>query len=95
MRTVEWDYENNQLKLIDQRLLPGEFRILRIEDTQQAGMAIRDMVVRGAPAIGAAAGFGIALAGMRSQANTDVDLIAELNRAADEVKCARPTAVYL
>jgi len=95
MRTVEWDYENNHLQLIDQRLLPGEFRILRIEDSQQAGMAIRDMVVRGAPAIGAAAGFGMALAGMRSKANTVVELIAELNQAAEELKSARPTAVNL
>ena len=54
--------------MIDQRLLPGEFKLLVVEQYQQVVDAIRDMAIRGAPAIGAAAGFGLALAAARSDA---------------------------
>ena len=48
--------------MIDQRLLPAEFRQVDYDDYRDVAQAIRTMVVRGAPAIGAAAGFGMALA---------------------------------
>jgi methylthioribose-1-phosphate isomerase len=57
--------------------------------------AIKDMVVRGAPAIGAAAAFGLALAGYESKANTSSELLNQLQAAADTLKAARPTAVNL
>jgi methylthioribose-1-phosphate isomerase len=69
MRTVEWDPNLNQLKMIDQRLLPGRFEIVVFDDYRQVAVAIRDMVVRGAPAIGASAAFGMALAACRSKAS--------------------------
>ena len=65
MRTVFW--EDNQLKMIDQRILPGRFEIVSFKDHVSVARAIKDMVVRGAPAIGAAAAFGLALAGYESQ----------------------------
>ena len=68
MRTVKWDIESGQMELIDQRLLPGEFKVNSYSDYKQVAAAISDMVVRGAPAIGATAAFGLALAAQQSQA---------------------------
>ncbi len=65
MRTVEW--KDGRVHLIDQRILPAEFRILPLETPEEVARAIRDMAVRGAPAIGAAAAFGLALAARRSR----------------------------
>jgi methylthioribose-1-phosphate isomerase len=93
MRTVFW--EDNQLKMIDQRILPGRFEILSFQDHVSVARAITDMVVRGAPAIGAAAAFGLALAGFESTASSVDDLIADYQAAATTLKAARPTAVNL
>lgn len=95
MRTVEWDYSSNQLLMIDQRLLPGELVRLAFDDYHQVADAIRDMVVRGAPAIGAAAAFGLALAAFQSGAKTANALRADLKEAAELLQEARPTAVNL
>src|SRR6185503_4210847 len=64
MRTVFW--EDMQLKMIDQRILPARFEIVSFKDHESVARAIKEMVVRGAPAIGAAAAFGLALAGYES-----------------------------
>jgi methylthioribose-1-phosphate isomerase len=95
MRTVEWNPQNGELNLIDQRLLPGQFQIYVCQDWMEVAAAIREMVVRGAPAIGAAAAFGIALAGLRSQASSLKELREELATAALGLAAARPTAVNL
>ncbi|GAB4503690.1 MAG: S-methyl-5-thioribose-1-phosphate isomerase [Anaerolineales bacterium] len=95
MRTVFWDEQTNQLKMIDQRRLPGVFEILAYSDHRSVAQAIRDMVVRGAPAIGAAAGFGLALAGFESASASPPGLLADLEAAAVTLKAARPTAVNL
>jgi methylthioribose-1-phosphate isomerase len=95
MRTLEWDYSRTELRMINQRLLPARFEINTYQDYRDVAAAIRDMVVRGAPAIGAAAGFGMALAACHSGAQSLPDLKAELHRAADVLKVARPTAVNL
>jgi len=95
MRTLEWDYEKNHLNMIDQRRLPGEFRIVTLTDYQQVIAAIKDMVVRGAPAIGASAAFGLALAAQQSSAKTIDHLRKDINLAAKELQAARPTAVNL
>jgi methylthioribose-1-phosphate isomerase len=95
MRTIEWDANRCQLKMIDQRLLPGRLEVVAYEDYVQVASAIRDMVVRGAPAIGASAAFGIALAASRSKASRVSDLIIELYQAAEMLKASRPTAVNL
>ncbi len=93
MRTVFW--EDHQLKMIDQRILPGRFEIVSYTDHKSVAKAITDMVVRGAPAIGAAAGFGLALAGYESTSTTSRDLLADLQASATTLKAARPTAVNL
>ena len=93
MRTVIW--EDNQLKMIDQRILPGRFEVLSFQDHVSVARAIKDMVVRGAPAIGAAAAFGLVLAAFESKANTSKELLDDLRTASDTLKAARPTAVNL
>ncbi len=90
MRTVEWDYDLGGLKLIDQRLLPGEFKVNFYQDYHQVVGAIREMVVRGAPAIGVTAAFGLALAAFQSDARTPGSLLADVRMSAEELKRARP-----
>jgi methylthioribose-1-phosphate isomerase len=93
MRTVFW--EDNELKMIDQRILPARFEVLSFGGHLLVAAAIKDMVVRGAPAIGAAAAFGLALAGYESDSSTSSGLLADLRAAADVLRSARPTAVNL
>lgn len=93
MRTVFW--EDNQVKMIDQRILPGRFEVLSFTHHKDVAQAIRDMVVRGAPAIGATAAFGLALAGHESSAKSNDDLLNDLQAASKTLKTARPTAVNL
>ncbi len=93
MRTVFW--ENNELKMIDQRILPARFEVVAYRGHKDVAHAITDMVVRGAPAIGAAAAFGMALAGYESAASSTDGLITDLQASAATLKAARPTAVNL
>jgi methylthioribose-1-phosphate isomerase len=81
--------------MIDQRWLPGEFEVVSYDDYRQVFEAIQEMVVRGAPAIGAAAAFGLALAAQQSSATSAEGLRADLREAAEVLKQARPTAVNL
>jgi methylthioribose-1-phosphate isomerase len=93
MRSVEW--HNGKVRMIDQRGLPAEFQLVEYESHREVAQAIRTMVVRGAPAIGGAAGFGMALAARESQAQDREGLLADLRAAGDVLCAARPTAVNL
>lgn len=93
MRTIEWDH--GVVKMIDQRLLPHRFEIAEFTDFRDVARAITEMYIRGAPAIGAAAGFGLALAAQQSAATSADRLLADLREAADVLLAARPTAVNL
>lgn len=93
MRTVFW--ENNELKMIDQRILPARFEVRSYRGHKEVAHAITDMVVRGAPAIGAAAAFGLALAGYESASTSTAGLLVDLQTAAAVLKSSRPTAVNL
>jgi methylthioribose-1-phosphate isomerase len=93
MRSVEW--RDGKVRMIDQRILTTEFRRVEYDDYHEVAEAIRTMVIRGAPAIGAAAGFGMALAARQSQAQDKESLLADLHAAADVLRAARPTAVNL
>ncbi len=95
MRTVFWDYAVNELKMIDQRRLPGRFEVVSLQTHRETAEAIRNMTVRGAPAIGAAAAFGLALAARESRAQTTTDLLVDLAAAGETLKASRPTAVNL
>jgi len=93
MRTVDW--HDNGVRMIDQRLLPNRFETPVYHDYREVARAITDMVVRGAPAIGAAAAFGLALAGLQSKAQDQRQLLRDLEEAAAVLRKARPTAVNL
>ena len=93
MRSVEW--HNDKVRMIDQRLLPAELRLVEYENYREVARAIRTMVVRGAPAVGAAAAFGMALAAQESQARDRNGLLTDLRAAARVLSAARPTAVNL
>ncbi len=95
MRTLEWDRDTQSLKLIDQRLLPDRLEVVRVATLSGIVEAIRNMTVRGAPAIGVTAAYGMAIAALGSPAKRGADLLAELCQAAATLKASRPTAVNL
>ncbi|MEE8388196.1 MAG: S-methyl-5-thioribose-1-phosphate isomerase [Acidiferrobacterales bacterium] len=93
IRPILW--EAGKLKLIDQRILPGKLEHIYYDDVTAVAQAITDMVVRGAPAIGITAAYGVVLAA-RTHHQADVDnwrtnIVANL----EHLKQARPTAVNL
>jgi methylthioribose-1-phosphate isomerase len=92
LKTVEWD--DGAVVMIDQRRLPAEEVYLRCRDHHEVAAAIRDMAIRGAPAIGVAAAFGIAL-GVRNARGAGPALRAELDAICEELRATRPTAVNL
>lgn len=94
-RTVVWEPNGPTVEMIDQRKLPANFEMLSLRSASEVAEAIRDMAIRGAPAIGAAAAFGLALAGAQSKANEVDDLMRELQAAASLLNSARPTAANL
>ncbi|MEA3327255.1 MAG: S-methyl-5-thioribose-1-phosphate isomerase [Chloroflexota bacterium] len=95
MRTITWHDDENVIKMIDQRVLPEKLEILSYDHYQDIAEAIRTMVVRGAPAIGVAAAFGMAMAAINSNATTIGTMIQDLKLAGEIFNKARPTAVNL
>ena len=92
-RVLAW--ADGALELLDQRVLPHEVVYLRFEDARAVAAAIHDMVIRGAPAIGVAASYGMALAALGGAATDAAGLRAELGEAATILRASRPTAVNL
>jgi methylthioribose-1-phosphate isomerase len=93
LRTVEW--RNGHVRMIDQTQLPNRFVYVNLKDYRQVSNAIRTMVVRGAPAIGVAAGMGMALAAYRNRDKGRERTLKELETAAEVLKASRPTAQNL
>jgi methylthioribose-1-phosphate isomerase len=91
--TIEW--EDGVVRMLDQRLLPDELVYREYRKPAEVAEAIRTMVIRGAPAIGAAAAYGLALAALGSSADTVDELRRELDQAGQVLRQARPTAVNL
>src|SRR6266699_3776030 len=92
-RTVSFDAERNAVLLIEQRLLPHKFAIVAIRDVRATAAAIRDMVVRGAGAIGATAAYGLAQ-GVRALKGRDPKKFSAHQETVYRIlKAARPTAV--
>jgi methylthioribose-1-phosphate isomerase len=90
--TVVW--EDGVVVMIDQRRLPGEETFVRCRDHHEVAAAIKDMVIRGAPAIGVAAAFGLAL-GARNSSSEGSTLREEWNDMCAALAQTRPTAVNL
>lgn len=94
METMRW-LEEGLLELLDQTGLPGTVNYLRCGDHHEVAAAIKCLSVRGAPAIGAAAAYGLALAAGRIEYSSREDYIARLQEVASELVSTRPTAVNL
>ncbi len=92
-KTIEW--RDGVVRMLDQRLIPNETRYLEFQSYEEVSNAIRDMVIRGAPAIGSAAAYGLALAAVNSTANDYGTFRSELSQAAQILNAARPTAANL
>ena len=92
-RTIWFHEPESVVRIIDQRRLPHEFVIEDIQTVEQMAAAIREMHVRGAGLIGAAAGFGMYLAALEARAAADLGK--SLARCAEMLIATRPTAVNL
>ncbi len=92
-KTIE--FKNEKLYLIDQRKLPTEYEIFECKDFRDVDYAINDMVVRGAPAIGAAAAYGVVLAGKEFLDLEKPKFFEEIEKALKQLNESRPTAVNL
>lgn len=86
LRPLKFNTAEQCVEVIDQRLLPHEFKWVKIKNYQEMAFAIKDMIIRGAPLIGIGAAFGIALAAKDSQ---------DLDEADQTLRATRPTAVNL
>jgi len=93
IETLRWC--NNKLEMIDQRVLPDRFEYVSFDSAAAVADGIRDMVVRGAPAIGCAAAYGIALEAQRLQGLAQNDFASGLEKSFSELAHSRPTAVNL
>jgi len=93
MRTIEW--QDGTVVTIDQTRLPHETVTLRIETIDTLAEAIKSLRIRGAPLLGAAAAFGMALTAHHSEARSLSEMQAELENTAVTLKSTRPTAVNL
>ncbi len=92
-RTVTFDARNNAVRLIDQRLLPHEFRIVSTRNFRETACAIREMTVRGAGAIGATAAYGLAQ-GARAFRGRDLETFSRhVHTVYQRLQAARPTAI--
>ena len=92
-RPIRW--VDGGVELIDQTLLPLEEVWLRFDDYRDVAAAIRDMKIRGAPAIGVAGAYALALAAVEIARRADADFVSRLEAAGREIAAARPTAVNL
>ena len=89
MRTLEWDEDKDALRLIDQTLLPREYKLIECKHVDELIAAIKSLKVRGAPALGAAGAFGVALA-----CTTEITK-ESVKQEVTKLKIARPTAINL
>jgi S-methyl-5-thioribose-1-phosphate isomerase len=92
-RTVAFDAANNSVLLIEQRLLPHEFKIIATRDFRETARAITDMVVRGAGAIGATAAYGLAQGALAFRGGNLEKFSAHVEKVYQTLAAARPTAV--
>jgi len=92
-KTIEW--KNNMVVMIDQRLLPNEEVYRTYMDFLDVAEAIREMVIRGAPAIGVAAAMGIALGAIDIKSKERKEFVKQFNHICNVMAHTRPTAVNL
>jgi methylthioribose-1-phosphate isomerase len=93
IRPIRWD--GNSLQLLDQRKLPFTVEYVECKESHEVSRAIRSLVVRGAPAIGIAAAFGVVLAAKDVSAQGGIEALPKMQAAIVELNESRPTAVNL
>ena len=93
MRTIEW--RNGTVVTIDQTKLPSEEVFITIKSPEEMAEAIKTMKIRGAPLLGAAAAYALALAACNSKAANKEELLRDLESSAEIIRRTRPTAVNL
>lgn len=91
--TLEWS--RNAVRMIEQTLLPEQFKVITIRTPKEMWHAIERLAVRGAPAIGCAAAYGVVLGACTSKAKTTKALLRDVHKTADYLATSRPTAVNL
>jgi len=94
-KTIEYDNQNNKLILFDQRKLPLEIKYFTAKDYNEVAFAISDMVVRGAPAIGATGAYGFVIASQEFRNLSKNEFLSKMKEASNKLSKARPTAVNL
>ena len=90
IRTI--DYKKNKIKIIDQTKLPLKLKYLYISDVKKLLQAIKQLKIRGAPALGAAAALGVYLGIKDSKARDFKNFIRQLDKVASFIGSSRPTA---
>ena len=93
--TVALDEEKNELVIIDQTKLPGKIEIIRLKEAKEIWDAIYLLKVRGAPAIGVAAAYGIYILAAESSADTYEAFCEDFKKKKEYLNSSRPTAVNL
>jgi len=93
MRTIEW--KDGTVVTIDQTKLPHEVVFLKMRNCRQVASAIKNMMIRGAPLLGAAAAYGLALTAYHSKAEKREKLMKDMEKAAELLRKTRPTAANL
>lgn len=93
IKTIE--FKDDRLYLIDQRKLPTEYEMFECKNFRDVDFAIHDMVVRGAPAIGATAAYGVVLAAKEFLGLERDKFFQEMDKALEQLNNSRPTAVNL
>jgi methylthioribose-1-phosphate isomerase len=88
-------WKNNRVLLIDQTRLPTEYALVEISRCDDMAEAIKTMIVRGAPAIGVAAAYGVYLGAKEIDASNREQFLAKLDQVAEKLRATRPTAVNL
>jgi len=94
-KTLWWDATSQSIRYIDQTVLPGEFTIIECTSVDRLATAIRRLEIRGAPALGVAGAYGVALAAVASTKEDPRVFSREVQAAAALLRSTRPTAINL
>jgi len=94
-RTLWWDATLGGIRYVEQTLLPTEYTVVGCTSVERLATAIRRLEIRGAPALGVAGGYGVALAALTCQKTAIPEFRADVRRNAELLRATRPTAINL
>ena len=93
--SIKWDEKKDELILLDQTKLPNEIKYINYNSVEGVYSSIKNMIVRGAPAIGVTAGYGMYFAAKKATENSFEDFYLEIKKGGNYLNSSRPTAVNL